>query len=80
MRAVPGVGGPLAGGRRHCADGYVVGMAVAAVRAERDDNVRPELADDLRHLVYKGRQFGVGEGAVDIVQAAHLSDAEALAG
>ena len=54
--------------------------AVAVVRAERDDDIRPELADDLGHLLHQGRQPGVGEGAVDVVQAADLRDAEALAG
>jgi len=42
--------------------------------------VRPELADDLGDLVHQGREVGVGEGAIDMVQAAHLGDAEALAG
>ena len=54
-------------------------MAVAAVRTEREDN-RPELADDLGYLVHQGREPGVGQGAVDVVQAAHRRDAEALAG
>ena len=75
----PGAG-PPAGGRRHRADGDVVGMAVAAVRAEGDHDVRPEPADDLGHLVHQGREPGVGEGAVDVVQAVHFRDAEALAG
>ena len=55
-------------------------MAVAAVGTEGDDDVRPELADDLGHLVHQGGEPGVGEGAVEVVQAAHLRDAEALAG
>ena len=80
VRAVPGAARPLAGGRGRRADGDVVGMAVAAVGTERDDDVGPEFADDLRHLVHQGGEPGVGEGAVDVVQAAHRRDAEALAG
>ena len=55
-------------------------MAVAAVGTESDDDVRPELADDLGYLIHQGREPGVGQGAVNVVQAAHLRDAEALAG
>ena len=80
VRAVPGAGGPLAGGRGHRADGDVVGMAVAAVGTERDDNVGPEFADDLRHVLDQGGEPGVGEGAVDVVQAAYPRDAQTLAG
>ncbi len=31
-------------------------MAVAVVRAERDDDIRPELADDLGNLLHQGRE------------------------
>ena len=41
---------------------------------------RPKLADDLGNLIHQGRELGVGERAVDIVQTAHLGDAEGLAG
>ena len=79
-RAGPGAGGPPAGGRGHRADGDVVRMAVAAVRTERDDDVGPEFADDLRHLLHQGAEPGVGQGAVNVVQAAHPRDAQTLAG
>ena len=55
-------------------------MAVAAIGTEGDDGIWPELADDFGHLAHQGREVGVGQGAVDVVQAAHLRDAEALAG
>jgi hypothetical protein len=55
-------------------------MAVATAGTERDDDIRPELADDLGHLVHQGRELGVSECAVDVVQASYLRDAEALAG
>ena len=58
----------------------MVGMAVAAVGPERDDNVRPELADDLGHLIHQGREPGIGEGAVDMLQAARPRDTQTLAG
>jgi len=50
------------------------------VEGQQVPAARPELADDLGHLVYQGGEPGVGEGAVDMVQAAHLRDAEAIAG
>ena len=54
--------------------------ALAQSRPERDDDIRPELADDPGHLVHQGREPGVSQGAVDVVQAADLADAEAPAG
>ena len=55
-------------------------MAVAAIGTERDDNVRPELADDLGHLLHQGREPGIGESAVDMLQAAHRRDTQTVAG
>jgi hypothetical protein len=55
-------------------------MTVAAVGTERDHRIRTELADDPGHLVHQGREPGAGEGAVHVVQAAHLRDAQPLAG
>src|SRR6478609_2453292 len=73
---VSGIAGAHDGGGRELRDSDVVGVAVCAFRAERDDHVGPNAPDVPDNFSYRDRSIYLVDGSVRIAQDGDFTDPE----